>query len=160
MATLKQKKLAHQLSEIIGKKGKIGDKTLTKILEDAGYSKETARTQQKVIINGQGTQEVLRAAGVTRERLSEKFSKLLDAQRIQHCTLYVQKEEGGSFKIQKSDDFIEVDDNKTQLDAAKFCAGMVGMAEPEDPEDRANKIPKQINIIMPDGVVINATGGR
>jgi len=154
MATIRQKSLAKKLSEALGKSGKVKQKTLTKILEEAGYSKQTARTQQKKTIEQKGTQEALKEVGIDKGRLSKKFNVLLDAKKIQYCDIHVTNE-NGELKVNKSNDFIEVEDYNIQLQAAKFLAPMVGFDNAIDAEE-INRQRQRLVIELPDGTRINA----
>lgn len=75
MATQKQKKLVSKLSENLGL-----DKpqTLTRILQDSGYTKSTSENA-KVIMQGKGVMELFKQAGITPEKIAIKYNELLDA---------------------------------------------------------------------------------
>lgn len=86
MPTLKQEKLA---DKIIEAQLENKDTTLTEILIEAGYSPETARAQQKNIIERPGVQqalaekkqtmvEALEAVGVTPTKVSETIGTLIE----------------------------------------------------------------------------------
>jgi hypothetical protein len=98
--------------------------------------------------------DVLAAAGVTQVRVAKKFDKLLEAKKIQHCNIYIKKDEDGNDVVQRSDDFIEVDDNAVQLEASKFCAKMLGMDNGET--DNTSGMLSKLVINMPDGTRIEA----
>ena len=60
-------------------------------------------------------QKALRQVGLSTKYRAKKFKKLLEAKRFQSCDVYVQNDDG-KYKInENSNDFIEIDDNITQL---------------------------------------------
>jgi hypothetical protein len=64
--------------------------------------------------------------GLSDEEDVRDLARLRKAKRLQSCDVYV-KEEDGEFKInENSNDFIEVDDNKVQLDALKLSLQLKG----------------------------------
>lgn len=68
-----------------------------------------------------------RVAGMSDEDDLNHLVKLKNAQRIQTCDIYVKKGKGSGYKINKnSNDFIEVDDNKTQLGALNLSLKLKG----------------------------------
>ena len=64
--------------------------------------------------------------GLSDEEDVRDLARLRKAKRLQSCDVYV-KEEDGEFKInENSNDFIEVEDNKVQLDALKLSLQLKG----------------------------------
>lgn len=65
--------------------------------------------------------ELMNKMGLTLEEDMLDLKRLRKAQRIQACDIYVKKDENGNYKInENSNDFINVDDNHTQLRALEL----------------------------------------
>jgi len=65
--------------------------------------------------------------GLTDELLLQKHLQLLNAKKVQSCNIYVRKDSTGKWVIEENqNEFIEVDDNATQLGALKLAYQIQG----------------------------------
>ena len=112
--TLKQRKLIKARAE---------GKTLQQAGEIAGYSPRTAESQACVELKKPQVVEafnsILDRIGLTDERLATKINDLMDCKKAVSC---VSQKDAGPGSV----DFVDVDDNSTQLGAAKLAAQLKG----------------------------------
>ena len=66
------------------------------------------------------------AQGITDAYLNAKLIKLLEAKKVQSCNVFIANEDGKMVANENSNDFIEVDDNSTQLGALKMAHSLKG----------------------------------
>ncbi len=65
--------------------------------------------------------DLMNLMGLSDEQDVKDLERLRKAQRIQSCDVYVDKDENGKYVVnENSNDFIEVDDNHTQLRALEL----------------------------------------
>jgi phage terminase small subunit len=96
----------------------------------AGYSAKYARKKAYRIerVVKVGIMDELERAGLTAKVQAQALFKLAFAKKSQVCDLYIQKDENGKYKINENmSEFIEVDDNKIQLETWKHIADLKGM---------------------------------
>ena len=94
----------------------------------AGYSESMAlkgchRLERSVKV---GIVDALERAGITGSYRANELFKLTQATKIQSCDVYVRNEDGKMVVNENSNDFIEVPDNATRLNAQKHISELLG----------------------------------
>ena len=108
------------------KKNRIAGMNMYNAAIAAGYSENYARNARPEKLVKGGIQAALERAGLTDKYQAEKLEKLTKATKAISCNVYIDKNGEMKNADGKSMDFIEVDDNPTQIAALKHIADLKG----------------------------------